>query len=106
MSHQGTEFASKKDVLADVLKRDIKQVGRFSAQSTAEEVANVLASDITGKIGEYNAVHIFNVEIRVTDLDTAVIITGASPSGECFSKTAMWLCCINVIQESERKLRV
>jgi predicted AAA+ superfamily ATPase len=55
MSHQGTEFASKKDVLEDVLKRDIKQVGQFSPQSTAEEVAKVLASDIAGKIGEYNA---------------------------------------------------
>jgi hypothetical protein len=52
MSHQGTSFASEKNVLQDVLKRDIKQAGRFSPESTAEEVAKVLASDITGKIGK------------------------------------------------------
>jgi hypothetical protein len=52
MSHQGTSFASKKNVLQDVLKRDAEQVGRFSPKSTAEEVAEVLAGEIAGKIGK------------------------------------------------------
>ena len=62
MSHQGTSFASEKNVLQDVLKREIEQVGRFSPESTAEDVAKILASDITGKIGTWPLIKVLKKE--------------------------------------------
>jgi hypothetical protein len=38
--------------------------------------------------------------------ETAVIITGASPSGEYSSRKALWLCCIDANQGLELKPRV
>ncbi|ORY14627.1 hypothetical protein BCR34DRAFT_598971 [Clohesyomyces aquaticus] len=60
MSHQTNAFFSDKELLQSVLHRRVEKSGRFGPESTAEEVAVGLASEINGK---------------------TVIITGVSPSG-------------------------
>lgn len=51
MSQGRTAFSSDKEVMEQVLKREVEQSGRFSPKSTAEEVAAALANEITGKTG-------------------------------------------------------
>ena len=54
MSHQTTAaFTSEKShVLQNVLRRDIEHTGRFSPESTAEEVAQELSSEIRAKTSQ------------------------------------------------------
>lgn len=60
MSHQVKTYSTDEGTVQQIYDRKIEQSGKFSAQSTAEEVAATLATDIVGK---------------------TVIITGVSPSG-------------------------
>lgn len=51
MSHEKMAFAGDQEARQKVLHRHVEQSGKFTPQSTAEEVATVLASDIAGKTG-------------------------------------------------------
>jgi len=52
MSHQGKPLTTDKGTVEQIYDRKIEQSGKFTAQTTAEEVAATLATDIAGKTGK------------------------------------------------------